>query len=149
MCVHKERDNWNAGDMQPICNVETSQIICDKLTELAFCVNTDHWIIFLRKYFENWEIVMIFCSRSWEKHSCLVFSSVKFFEISKFETPLSVLPLLSVCKLVSHSTYTYDHTVSFLSHRNTSLAPTPSVSGKKWTRCGRSFSLFLQRHHRS
>ena len=38
---------------------------------------------------------------------------VKFFEISKFETPLSVLPLLSVCKLVSHSTYTYDHTVSF------------------------------------
>ena len=56
---------------------------------------------------------MRFCSRSWKKTFCLVFSSVKFFEISKFETPLSVLPLLSVCKLVSHSTYTYDHTVSF------------------------------------
>ena len=34
MCI--KSDNWSAADMQPICNVETSQTISDKVTELAY-----------------------------------------------------------------------------------------------------------------
>ena len=36
LSVHTKTDNWPAADMLPISSVETSQIICYKVTELAY-----------------------------------------------------------------------------------------------------------------
>ena len=47
--VHTKKENWSAGDMQPICNIETSQTKCDEVTELS--LNDRHWLIFPGKDF--------------------------------------------------------------------------------------------------